>query len=381
MPEGPWVLVVGMHRSGTSAVAGALGHLGLAVPVDEDRWEGSEVNPEYWESRAIGTYDDALLARLGGSWDRPPALDHEWETDLGLAIDELGGPAVPASVAFPNSGPVVWKDPRSCLLLRHWLVHLPKPVAAVFIWRSPLSVARSIRSRDGLHLADGVALWERYNRSGLSSLVGVDTFVIAYESIVEDSLAKLGELARWLGDLPQFAAYAPHWDLAKASASISPQLRRQQTSGESELLLGEHRQLVEHLNSVDGPHRPLTSPPPGDESPWTSAVLGDRNQLSWLALQRDALAHTVRVQEAAAVRMTGKLASVRGDLEVARGEVAVAQGETEQMRSHLERTVSELAGMYELNQRIEASTSWRVTRPLRRVAALRHRKVDDPPGD
>ena len=128
----------------------------------------------------------------------------------------------------------------------------------MFIWRSPLSVARSLRSRDGLHLADGVALWERYNRSGLSSLVGVDTFVIAYESIVEDSLAKLGELARWLGDLPQFAAYAPHWDLAKASASISPQLRRQQTSGESELLLGEHRQLVEHLE-LSG-----RSPPPSD---------------------------------------------------------------------------------------------------------------------
>ena len=59
-------------------------------------------------------------------------------------------------------------------------------MAAVFIWRSPLAVAQSLQARDRTHLADGVALWERYNRSGLAGLTGVNTFVTRYESIVED---------------------------------------------------------------------------------------------------------------------------------------------------------------------------------------------------
>jgi len=357
MPVGPWLLVVGMHRSGTSAVTGALGQLGLAVPVQEDRWEPSQNNPDHWESRALGLHGDAVLERLGGTWDRPP--DPEWESDPDLAIGSLGDPAVAASKAFPNAGPIVWKDPRSCLLLPYLLAHLPKPVAAVFIWRSPLSVAHSLRARDALHLADGVALWERYNRSGLAGLVGVDTFVTRYESILEDPLGKLGELAAWLGDLPQFAAHAPRWDVDNAAASISPQLRRQQAPGDSELLLDEHRRLVEHLESLDGPHRPLNSAPPGVESPWTTAVLGDRHQLAVLSRQRDEFRRAVREQWYAARALAAKVNALTADLE---------------------RTRTELAEIYELYERMEASTSWRITRPLRQVATIKDRKGTTPGG-
>jgi hypothetical protein len=348
MPAGPWLLVVGMHRSGTSAVTGALGHLGFAVPPQSDRWEPSEDNPEHWESRALGLYCDVLLERLGGTWDRPPDTDSDVESDAesdaqydaqydaDLDADDLGDPAEPARDAFPNPGPVVWKDPRTCLLLPYWLSHLPRPMAAVFIWRSPLPVAHSLRARDRTHLADGVALWERYNRSGLAGLVGVDTFVTRYESIVEDPQGRLGELADWLGSLPQFATYAPHWDLEAAVASISPGLRRQQAT-DSDLLLDEQRQLIAQLNELQGPHRPLTSAPAGVESPWTTALLGDRHQLAALARQRDALRLQWHEDQ-------GKLSILDAELQTTRGD---------------------LAELEELFQGMRASTSWRITRPLR----------------
>ncbi len=298
----------------------------------------------------MGSHDEALLERLGGTWDRPPDCEPGWESDPVLAIDDLGDPAAAASVAFPNDGPIVWKDPRSCLLLPHWLAHLPKPVAAVFIWRWPLSVARSLQARDRLHLADGVALWERYNRSGLSGLVGVDTFVTRYESIVEDPLSRLGTLAHWLGDLPQFAAHASHWDLESAAASISPQLLRQSPSDDPELLLDEQKALVEHLETLEGPHNPLAPISLGAESPWTTALMGDRQQLSVLALQRDVLQRTLAEHKAKAQSLAEAVERVSGDLEGTRAEVAY---------------------MYELYEQMQASTSWRITRPLRRVAALR----------
>ncbi len=378
MPVGPWLLVVGMHRSGTSALTGALGQLGLAVPAPEDRFEyylRTEHNPDHWESRALGLLDDALLERLGGSWDGPP--DPGWESDPDLALHELGDPAVAASTAFPSPGPVVWKDPRSALLMPYWLDHLPQPVAAVFIWRSPLSVAQSLRARDGMHLADGVALWERYNRTGLSGLIGVDTFVTRYESIVDDPLGRLGAITAWLGDLPQFAAHAPRWDLASAAASISPQLLRQQASRDSVLLLDEHRQLIEHLASLDGPHRPLASPPPGVESPWTTAVLGDRRQIIPLARQRDELLDTLAEQEAAAEALAIEVA---GQMEAARSENEAQRAEIDRLHAELEGVRNDLVAMHELYERMVASTSWRVTRPLRQVAAIKGRK-DTNPGD
>ena len=335
MPAGPWLLVVGMHRSGTSAVTGALGHLGFAVPPQSDRWEPSEDNPEHWESRALGLYCDVLLEQLGGTWDRPPDSGPDAESDLDLNADQLGDPAEPASDAFPNPGPVVWKDPRVCLLLPYWLAHLPQPVAAVFIWRSPLPVAHSLRARDRTHLADGVALWERYNRSGLAGLVGVDTFVTRYESIVEDPVGRLGDLAGWLAGLPQFAAAAPHWDLAAAAASISPGLLRQQAT-DTDLLLPEQQRLIEQLEQLEGPHRPLSSAPSGAESPWTTALLGDRHQLAALSRQRDALRLQWHEDQ-------GKLAVLNAELQTTR---------------------TDLAEMEELFDQMRASTSWRITRPL-----------------
>jgi hypothetical protein len=347
MPAGPWLLLVGMHRSGTSAVTGALGQLGLAVPVLEDRFEASEDNPDHFESRALGLHDDALLKRLDATWDGPADPDPGWESDPGVIDDALGDPAQAAREAFPDPGPLAWKDPRVCLLLPYWLTHLPKPVAAVFVWRSPLSVAHSLRARDDMALADGVALWERYNRAGLAGLVGIDTFVIGYESIVEDPVHKLGDLAEWMSGLPQFAAYSPRWDLAKAAASISPQLQRQRPAADDSLLLDEHRRLVEHLHSLDGSHRPLKTGPPGRESAWTTALLNDRRRVTVL---RDTLAAHVASAEALAEKVALEMKTAR---------------------LRLEGTQDELANVYELYERMRTSTSWRVTRPLRQVVALK----------
>ena len=274
MPVGPWLLVVGMHRSGTSAVTGALGQLGLAVPAADDRWEPSEDNPDHWESRALGNHDDVLLERLGGTWDRPPEPDIDWASDEDLGIDDLVDPSGPASTAFPNPGPVVWKDPRSCLVLPYWLAHLPKPVAAVFIWRSPLSVARSLQARDRTHLADGVALWERYNRSGLAGLIGVDTFVTRYESIIEDPVGQAGRPRQLARRASRSSPRTPRAGTSTAQSPASPHSSRaSRTSDDTALLLDEQRRLMDEMEKLEGPHQPLSSAPAGPESPWTTALL------------------------------------------------------------------------------------------------------------
>jgi hypothetical protein len=182
-------------------------------------------------------------------------------------------------------------------------------------------------------------------------LVGVDTFVTRYEDIVEDPTEQLGAIAKWLGGLPQFAEHAPSWDLVGAAASISPELLRQRSTGDTGLLLPEQQELLRHLEGLEGPHHPLSSSPDGAESPWTEALLGDRHQLATLSRQREELRQTAR-------RLWYE----------AQGAVAQAEG----LQDEIDRQQTEFEVEFaRLKEFYETSTSWRVTRPLRRLAALR----------
>jgi len=276
VPAGPWLVVLGMHRSGTSALTGALGALGLGTPPDHDRVHWAESNPEHWESASLTVYDDDVLADLGGSWDAPPELVTGWESSR--VIRSTPPPATVAARAFPDPGPVVWKDPRLCLLLPYWLRVLPHAPACVLIWRSPLGVADSLRRRDAMESADGIALWERYNRSALRNLAGLDTYVCSYESLVADPAGRLASIAGWLRTLPRFADATIRPDTARAGDSIgggAPAHGAGDDAGD-DLLLPPQRALVARLADLEGGHRPLGEVPIGAESPWTTALLAAR---------------------------------------------------------------------------------------------------------
>ena len=117
------VCVTGMHRSGTSFVAGALRFLGVSLG-DPARWlkPGADNPLGYFEVAALVQLDDEVLAHLGGAWDQPPVLDPGWEHDEGL--DPFRARA--AEILLDSFGPVpdrpgviAWKDPRLSLLLPH----------------------------------------------------------------------------------------------------------------------------------------------------------------------------------------------------------------------------------------------------------------------
>ncbi len=333
MPRGPWLLVVGMHRSGTSAVTGALGALGFHTPHSDDRWGWHPTNPDHWESIALNRFDGGVLAAEGGSWDAPPDPSAT-ETD-GPFPGALSEAVEAANVAFREEGPLVWKDPRVCLLLPAWRQVLPAPLAAVLVWRSPLAVARSVHRRDrGMGLGTGVALWERYNRSALEHLVGVDTYVCSYEAVLEDPVVHFTALSDWLATLPQFASLAAEWKPEDAADTITelPSVRTGTIGGGetghdtrsedgSRLLLAQHRELVERLTALEGGHRPLGPSSLMDESGWTTALLASRRGTRTRELDR-------------------------------------LERERHALKAELETTRLTL-------ERLRGSTTWRVTRPFR----------------
>ena len=312
MPAGPWLTVLGMHRSGTSALTGALGALGFGTPPHHDRVHWPESNPEHWESSSLTVYDDDVLADLGGSWDAPPELAAGWESSP--AIRTTPHPSTVAARAFPDPGPVVWKDPRLCLLLPYWLRFLPHAPTCVLIWRSPSGVADSLRRRDAMELADGIALWERYNRSALEHLVGLDTYVCSYESLVADPARELEGMADWLRTLPRFAGAPVRGDPDRAVESIVGLTPT--PAGDDDLLLAPQRHLVSLLAGLGGGHRPLDPMPLGEESPWTTALLAARcgsrtRELSGLESQIHQMQRTIdHLHTSMSWRLTAPLRAV-----------------------------------------------------------------------
>ena len=373
VPAGPWVLVIGCHRSGTSAVTGALVALGLQGVDAADRIEHTASNPEHWESASATQYSEDLLAGLGGAWDAPPpAADEPLLPD---PDGECPDPAAVLSAAYPGPGPIVWKDPRACLLLPYWRSVLPGPLAAVLVWREPLAVARSLHTRDGMSLVDGLALWERYNRSAVSGLQGVDTYVLDYASVLDDPTTALGALVTWLGGLEQFAGTADGWDVDAATAVIDPQLRHESGDGDDEVLglYDGHQAVADWLTDHAGPHAPLADEAPGPTSPWPEILLADRRELAEVRRVAksaqdafyDMRGQTGRANQAAVEARATLEALVRSR----EAQLASARHEAHDLRYEVEGERMRVEGLRAELDRVLSSTSWTVTKPLRAVVA------------
>jgi hypothetical protein len=110
------LLVLGMHRSGTSALAGLLCQQGFQAPQQLD--DGDAHNPTgYWEPREIRAFHNTLMERAQSSWEDPLLPVLPWQPQhLEPALADL---EQSLAADFPTSDPQVVtliKDPRQCQL-------------------------------------------------------------------------------------------------------------------------------------------------------------------------------------------------------------------------------------------------------------------------
>src|SRR5262245_55365071 len=108
------IVVLGMHRSGTSIATRCVAELGASLP--KSLMQSDEDNPDgYWESTALMSYHDRVLADLSRRWDTVTPTPHDWwcNTEADAWTAEL------ADLIVSEFGDVplfVVKDPRICLL-------------------------------------------------------------------------------------------------------------------------------------------------------------------------------------------------------------------------------------------------------------------------
>lgn len=231
------VIVIGMHRSGTSLVTNLLEKIGLF---------GGWRKPVHNEAAFFSNLNKWLIKQSGATWDNPKLFDIFLQNEKirFLAVDYvkslLDSPRVISYLGPKNfikyrklcslDFPWGWKDPRNTFTLPIWL-EIFKDAKVIHIYRHGVDVAQSLIVRQeeylkrslkrlrmlkslrwvhlkesgfidtvrGATLNGGFSLWEEYVRKASEHVnsLGDRAIEIRYEDFLENPSAGLNKLAKF----------------------------------------------------------------------------------------------------------------------------------------------------------------------------------------
>jgi hypothetical protein len=181
------IVVLGMHRSGTSALTRVLSILGAALP-RHVMAAGPSNETGHWEPEKLVAFHDEVLAELDSAWDDWAALDvsrltaqrrEEIRTRIAEIInDEYGSASL-----------MVVKDPRVCRFAPLFLQALTGAgitPECVLVFRNPLEVAQSLARRDGMPWGQAGLLWLRHVLDGEAATRGNRRAIVFYGELLMD---------------------------------------------------------------------------------------------------------------------------------------------------------------------------------------------------
>lgn len=240
---GPGVLLLGMHRSGTSLTTRLLGDTGLWLGEEADFLPAHpQDNPDgYWERRDVYEAHAGFLKAIGRDWDKlagypGDAFDTPAAAEMGSALSDI-------LARLQAHSPWLVKDPRLGLVLPAWRAAGAAFVPVVMV-RHPLEIAGSLaRSPRGIYpTAHLLALWEKYLRQTLAGLAGQPAVFLDYRLLMTDPAAELRRVVDALAAAGISGLSVP--DPAVLADRIKPGLYRQRTEGDPEGLMTSAQQTL-----------------------------------------------------------------------------------------------------------------------------------------
>jgi hypothetical protein len=181
------LVVAGMHRSGTSAVARLLSLAGGALPGNIIQ-PGPDNPTGFWEPADMVGLNDRILASVGSRWD--DIFGHR----VGPAVWERRAEHIDEARAFisdsyADASAAVLKDPRASLMIRFWDEALKaegrRPVYVIMV-RHPLEVAASIMARGDASEATAVMAWTAHMLSIERDTRGLSRVFVDYDDLLTD---------------------------------------------------------------------------------------------------------------------------------------------------------------------------------------------------
>jgi hypothetical protein len=197
------LVVLGMHRSGTSAVTRVLGLLGAALPHHVMAAAPSN-ETGHWEPQKLVEFHEELLAELGSAWHDWTALDVAQ-----LTVQRREG--VKRRIAeilddeYGHASLMVVKDPRICRFVPLFVEALRDASITpeyVLVFRNPLEVAYSLERRDGVPRGEAGLLWLRHVLDVEAATRGNRRAILSYNDLLMDWRGEIRRIT--LGTEPRF---------------------------------------------------------------------------------------------------------------------------------------------------------------------------------
>jgi len=193
------IIVLGMHRSGTSALARTLNLCGvdlgssLMPPGPEDNVKG------FWEHMDIYQTNEKLLEELNSSWDDVRSLPEGWRNSDAAQRYKLEIISILERDFFNSS---FWgvKDPRICRFLPLWRPLLEqtgsKPHFLIIV-RNPLEVVSSLAKREGFSKGKSCLLWLKHLMESEKGTRNSSRIFVTYEELLSDWKGLMSRVQRF----------------------------------------------------------------------------------------------------------------------------------------------------------------------------------------
>lgn len=263
-------VVLGMHRSGTSALTRALSLAGFVLP--RRLLSGTEDNAEgFWESPAVVTVNNRVLAALGQDWTSigavPPHRFHEGGMEALRA--EAGGIL---REDYGDAPRFVVKDPRMARLIPFWdPVFRAVGARPCFVHpvRNPLDVTRSLARRNGFGQTRSLLMWIDHTLAVLRAAEDAPVAFVDFEDLLARPAASVEGVLRRLG------LDAAMSDEARDAldAAVKPGLRHHRVPPAALDLDARTAAMAYTLHGLVGRaaicHGPAPIPPPEMLEAWT----------------------------------------------------------------------------------------------------------------
>jgi len=323
------IVVLGMHRSGTSVVTGVLRLLG--IDVGPHLLEARADNKSgFWEHAGVVELQDQLLAALGTNWYQIFLPPEHW---LDLPPVKEFQEKLAAVLLRDFSGKPFWalKDPRICRLLPAWMPVLERlkcRLTCLFVARHPLEVAGSLAKRDLFTREAALQIWLDHNLRAERDSRGTERSFAYYDEFLDDWRAALAPLERSLGGWP----VAPEQVAGEIAKFVDP-TQRHHSGGEE----------------------------PADVSAW----IWEAHRA--LALARSDETRMRRELDALWTQWMAAASLFAAELNSARNKITELKSKLEKRNADLEGRNKKLEDAREKIRRMESSLAWKLTKPLRRI--------------
>ena len=193
------LLVTGMHRSGTSAVAGLLCQHGFSAGKTLlEPWEDNAKG--FFENQHILNINEHLLSHFKCSWDVPFLLPKDWHLDPALKVyeEELDGIL---NIEFDNESNILIKDPRLCVLFPWYQQYFNSRNIAfhcIIVIRHPLEIAASLNRRNGFGEKRSLLLWYFYMSQIEEKSRTANRLFVSYDDLIQNYKKASKQLFGWI---------------------------------------------------------------------------------------------------------------------------------------------------------------------------------------